>query len=152
MPEEHLIADITQKALLFREGRVLLTRDHGDSLWEFPGGRLHVGELPLDGLRRELREEVGLDVEPRGVFATTVRVGPNGMPHYAVIYLCAFDAGQPVRLQEDEVAECRWVSEGELGELPVYPEYAAILSRFFTQRDAWLQGLAGTLGLPHTVE
>jgi dATP pyrophosphohydrolase len=46
------------------DGRVLLGRranDPGAGLWDLPGGFLHEDELPVDGLRREVREETGLD-------------------------------------------------------------------------------------------
>src|SRR5215210_1537070 len=49
------------------EGRVLLARRAGavfHGYWDLAGGFLEEGEHPLDGLRRELREETGLDVEP----------------------------------------------------------------------------------------
>lgn len=49
------------------DGRVLLGRraiDPGKGLWDLPGGFLHEQELPLDGLRREVQEETGLEVEP----------------------------------------------------------------------------------------
>src|SRR5829696_6829884 len=48
-------------------GRVLLGRravDPGVGLWDLPGGFLHEDEHPLDALRREIREETALDVEP----------------------------------------------------------------------------------------
>ena len=49
------------------DGRILIARrgSHQDQggLWEFPGGKLEPGEARLDGLRRELREELGIDVQ-----------------------------------------------------------------------------------------
>ena len=74
------------------EGRLLLVRRAHEPFkgrWDIPGGFLEEGEHPLDGLRRELREETGLDVElvdvlgvysdpardPRGHTVSTVFVG-----------------------------------------------------------------------------
>jgi ADP-ribose pyrophosphatase YjhB (NUDIX family) len=48
-------------------GRVLLGRRAfapGAGKWDLPGGFLHEHELPLDALRREVREETGLEIEP----------------------------------------------------------------------------------------
>jgi mutator protein MutT len=36
---------------------------HKPGIWEIPGGRLEPGENPFDGLKREVKEEVGLDIE-----------------------------------------------------------------------------------------
>ncbi|MFN2471356.1 MAG: NUDIX domain-containing protein [Gaiellaceae bacterium] len=58
----------TACAILVRDdGRVLLARRRSDPFagrWDLPGGFLEEGEHPLDGLRRELYEETGLEVEP----------------------------------------------------------------------------------------
>jgi 8-oxo-dGTP diphosphatase len=52
-------------AVLIEGGRVLLTQRkagaHLAGKWEFPGGKVESGEDPRDALRRELREEIGID-------------------------------------------------------------------------------------------
>jgi len=58
----------TAGALCVDNGRVLLARRAHppfQGFWDIPGGFLDEGEDPLDGLRRELREETGLEVEPQ---------------------------------------------------------------------------------------
>lgn len=55
------------QALLEENGRVLLGRrgrEPGAGLWDIPGGFIAETEHPVDALRREFREETGLDVEP----------------------------------------------------------------------------------------
>jgi 8-oxo-dGTP diphosphatase len=48
------------------QGRVLLAQrsqgKHLPGMWEFPGGKCEAGEIPQDALRRELREELGIEV------------------------------------------------------------------------------------------
>jgi 8-oxo-dGTP diphosphatase len=52
--------------VVIERGRVLLTQRkagaHLGGAWELPGGKVHPGEDPRDALRRELREELGIDV------------------------------------------------------------------------------------------
>jgi mutator protein MutT len=71
-------------ALIQRDGRWFLQRRApGNSvlpgLWEFPGGKVEAGESVIEGLRRELREEVGLvagEVRPLPVLEGPVRLHP----------------------------------------------------------------------------
>jgi 8-oxo-dGTP diphosphatase len=60
-PTVHVVAG----ALFDAEGRVLLAqRPEGKHLaggWEFPGGKVDPGETPLQALKRELREELGIE-------------------------------------------------------------------------------------------
>ena len=54
-------------ALIYRDDRLLVCqRRETDSFplkWEFPGGKVERGEGPLGALRRELREELGIEVQ-----------------------------------------------------------------------------------------
>ncbi|MDX6554534.1 MAG: 8-oxo-dGTP diphosphatase [Miltoncostaeaceae bacterium] len=63
-------------ALIERGGRVLIGRrpasaSHG-GLWEFPGGKRERGEDDRDALARELREELGVELEPGEVVWTAI--------------------------------------------------------------------------------
>jgi 8-oxo-dGTP diphosphatase len=53
-------------AVVIEARRVLVTQrkagTHLEGAWEFPGGKVHPGENPRDALRRELAEELGIDV------------------------------------------------------------------------------------------
>lgn len=62
LPAIHVMAG----AVFDREGRVLIAQrpagKHMAGGWEFPGGKLAAGETPFAALRRELNEEIGIDV------------------------------------------------------------------------------------------
>jgi 8-oxo-dGTP diphosphatase len=47
-----------------RDGRWLIVRPAGEHQWHLPGGLTERGESPSDACRRELREELGLDLTP----------------------------------------------------------------------------------------
>jgi 8-oxo-dGTP diphosphatase len=59
---------VVAAALIDADGRVLLAqRPKGkalEGLWEFPGGKMDANEEPEDALIRELREELGIEVQP----------------------------------------------------------------------------------------
>ncbi len=104
--------------LLDGEGRVLLVRrahdPHGGT-WDVPGGFLEEGEAPVDGLRRELREETGLEVEPgRFVDALLDRYGTGEDAATTLnLYWEATAAGGEAEAGDD-AAEVRWFPRDEL--------------------------------------
>lgn len=81
-----------------------------DGVWEFPGGALESGEQPLEGVRREVREEVGVDlVDPTLLHTFTFKW--QRTEDVLVIVYSAGCLGIPQ--PKEEHSEVRWVSRGE---------------------------------------
>ena len=68
----HARFTVTAGAVIFNDQKQVLLLKHrfrAGSGWGLPGGFLERGEQPIEALRRELREEIGLEVEDVEVFA-----------------------------------------------------------------------------------
>ena len=98
------------------EGRVLLARRAHEpraGLWDVPGGFMEEDEQPFETMRRELREEAGLEVEPgEFVGAITDRYGEEGNSTVNVCWTARIVRGEPS--PADDVAELRWFAPDEL--------------------------------------
>ena len=81
---------------------------------DLPGGFLEVGEHPVSGLAREVREELGVGVEvlEPPVALATHTYGDDGQYVLAIGFRARIVEGEPD--PTDDVAEVRWVSAGEL--------------------------------------
>lgn len=76
---------VTQKAVLIGPKDRLLLLENDEGVWELPGGQLRVGEEPVTGLKRAIRETTGLDTSVDGpVLNTAWEVGDQGA--FASIY------------------------------------------------------------------
>jgi ADP-ribose pyrophosphatase YjhB (NUDIX family) len=100
------------------DGRALLIRRRDNGHWEPPGGVLELDEDITTGLRREVAEETGLDVEPTaltGVYKNMAR----GI--VALVFRCRATGGAPVT--SSETAAVCWANRDEVAEL-ADPAYA----------------------------
>lgn len=131
--ETHFTGRVAQKALVVREGKVLLVRTIGEKNFALPGGRLNEGETPEDGLLREVEEEIGCRVTLSRPFSTGTWISPKGDPHFLVVYLAHLPAGAELVLAENEIEEAVFVGKGEYDELNLYPEYRKTLDLFFEE-------------------
>jgi len=106
-------------AVIERDGRWLLGRRpdekrHG-GLWEFPGGKMDIDESALAAARRELSEELGLDVVTVG--DRLMAVQDEGSPFVIEFFETAAE-GTPQPLEHSELG---WFSVPELREMPLAP-------------------------------
>ena len=109
-------SSVTACALVVRDGRILLARRAGEPYaghWDLPGGFVGAGEHPHDALRRELREETGLDVAPRELVGIWMDVyGEDGDPTLNLYWTADARSGEPHAA--DDVSEVGWFAPDEL--------------------------------------
>jgi ADP-ribose pyrophosphatase YjhB (NUDIX family) len=105
----------TASALVVDDGgRVLLARrahEPDAGRWDLVGGFLEEGEPPLDGLRREVLEETGLEVETGaflGVFVDTYGDDDDAGSVLNLVWDARVVSGEPQ--PADDVSELRWFS------------------------------------------
>lgn len=117
--------------------RVLLVRRAKEPLkgqWSIPGGAVEVGEELHAAVRRELREETGLEVEIKGVVEVLDRIqrSPDGRVqyHYVLIdYLCKPIGGE--LCAGSDVSEAAWVSPAKLAAYELSPKTVAVIRKAF---------------------
>jgi ADP-ribose pyrophosphatase YjhB (NUDIX family) len=111
-------------AIIFREQRVLLVqrgRQPALGKWSLPGGLVELGESLHDAVRREVREEVGLDVAVKDLVVALDRVifDREGRIEYHYIlldFICEPESGDEP-FPASDIRDCRFLP---LDELPRY--------------------------------
>jgi len=86
-------------------------------LWEFPGGKVKEGEDPRDALRRELKEELDIDVEVGNIFEVVFHPYPE-YPILLLVYRCRMIQGIPKPIGCQDL---KWIRIEELAELEMSP-------------------------------
>ena len=117
-------------ALVDIDGRVLIAkRPPGKSmagLWEFPGGKVDVGEMPEYALIRELREELGIDVTANCLAPFTFASHRYDDFHLLMpLYVCRVWEGT-VRAQEGQML--KWVSPLDMKQYPMPPADVSLVA------------------------
>jgi 8-oxo-dGTP diphosphatase len=105
--------------LLRKNGKVLLgQRPQGNSLagqWEFPGGKIEIGESPEKALERELREELSIEAEIGELrLANTHHYGEKGV--ILLFYDVPFWKGEPKPTHHSDL---KWVQPDQIPELEI---------------------------------
>ena len=125
-------------ALIFDQGRILMAQRGKEPLkgcWSLPGGALETGELLREAVRREVREETGLEIEPLSVFEIFERILPDaaGAPeyHYVLIdYLCRVIGG--TLRPGDDVCRVEWMERDALAAIEITEGTLGVIERAFT--------------------
>lgn len=105
--------------------------------WSIPGGALETGERIHDGVRREVREETGLEVKPLSLVAIFERIlnDDDGRPeyHYVLLdYLCKITGGE--LCAGDDACRVAWVPARRIGSYRLTEGTGAVIEKAFAAR------------------
>jgi 8-oxo-dGTP diphosphatase len=116
-------------AVLEREGRYLITQRRASAvlplLWEFPGGRVEVGESDAQALKREVLHRLGAEID----VGKLISFVSHPYEHYVVdlfLYECRL---LNEHLEPRNVASYKWVASAEFDQYPFTPADEASMNK-----------------------
>jgi 8-oxo-dGTP diphosphatase len=120
-------------AIIVRDNKVLIARrktdDENGGLWEFPGGTVHEGESPASCLRREIREELGIDIIIRRPFI----IVDHDTPATGIKLITYLAESEPQEIKHSDHDEMRWVDIPELTAFNFTPADRAVVTALLKQ-------------------
>lgn len=115
---------ITAVAVIRRaDGRILLLKRRDDETvypdhYTFPGGKIEDNDSITEGLAREVTEECGLILKPGIILIKEKAIGrPDGQTSKSLSFLCSVEAEEPIKLDEKDFTDYKWVNLEELKDL-----------------------------------
>lgn len=115
-------------AVIFKDDKVFATqRGYGEFKdgWEFPGGKVEPGESPEDALRREIREELEVDINV-GDLIETIEYDYPAFHLSMKCFACTIAGGSP-HLLEHEAA--KWLTSMQLGSADWLPADVTLIPK-----------------------
>jgi 8-oxo-dGTP diphosphatase len=132
--KEHIVTSVVA-VIIDEQERVLLTRRSippFKNMWVMPGGKIDLGEPIITALKREVDEEVGLEVEVGSLIDVFEHVTPGEENcHYIILFYRCRPVHQYVAHNPDEVAEATWVPRSELPQYQMPEGTRTILEKLF---------------------
>ena len=116
-------------AVIRKDGKILITQRpdevHLARLWEFPGGKVETGESLESALRREIREELSVDIVVGDEFYSVEHEYPGNSVRLH-FFNCEIEEGEP---QAVGVADLQWVLPSDLSQFDFPPADTELIER-----------------------
>jgi len=133
--DKHFVGKVAHKAAIEKDGKVLLAKGDGDEFWDIPGGRINSGEKPAQALKREIKEELGVDIEVGKPFFADLIISTKTKEerYFICFYAKVADGQEPCSVDPEESAELYWVSSDEVETIKIYEVCREALRAFFSE-------------------
>lgn len=98
-------------AAILRDGRLLLVKRRKPpeaGCWNLPGGKVDFGETVADAVRREIAEELGVEIELTRSLGFVEMIGLDAQHWVAPIYQATISAGEPVNVEPEKHEALVW--------------------------------------------
>ncbi len=127
--------------MVLKEGKVLLGKRHeeaekadsemhGEGTWTMPGGKMHFGETPEEGIYRETLEETGMKIDKDKLKLISLANDMIPDAHFITLgFLCQDFEGEPKVMEPDEITDWQWF---ELDIIPknIFPPSLEVLEHY----------------------
>ena len=131
--------------IIDEQERVLLTRRSippFKNMWVMPGGKIDLGEPIMTALKREVDEEVGLEIEVGSLIDVFEHVTPGEENcHYIILFYRCKPVHYELVHNPDEVAEATWVPRMELPQYQMPVGTRTILGKLFPEFASYAEQL-----------
>ena len=121
-------------SIILREDKILLIahKKNGEIYWLIPGGGVDFGESLEEALKRELREELNIEIKAGKPCMLFDSIEPNGSRHIVNIYFLSEHIGGEFKLgTDDRLHDYKYFSSHELSQIKIYPPINSELSKMF---------------------
>ncbi|HCT78599.1 MAG TPA: NUDIX hydrolase [Micromonosporaceae bacterium] len=123
---------VSVKGVCVRDGRVLLLHNERDE-WELPGGKLELGEDPIECVTREISEETGWTVDVGSILDCWQYHIRDGVDVLIVTYGCHVTGDSPVQVSHEH-KQADLFTLAEVEDLPMPQGYRRSIQEWFTQQ------------------
>ena len=114
---------VSSIALINAKSQILIakrpSKKHLSGLWEFPGGKVEMGESPEKTLIREVKEELNIDINNKCIAPLTFSEFDYNKFHLLLLlYVCRRWEGEPMSMEKNEI---KWVKANMLRQYKMPP-------------------------------
>lgn len=110
--------------VIVKENSILFIKQekNGKEYWLLPGGGLDYGETFYNCLKREFREELNIEIEPKEMLFLSEGIAPDLSRHIVSVYFAVEWTSGIIKIGEEEVLkEAKFITSDELENYTIYP-------------------------------